>query len=445
MRNSSRQKGGVLSVVFPEKRLYIQSGDSTKYIRFTPVSQALLTLSGTALLCVLTASTTLFVMDRLSSPNDVDEAVFLKSSYERRLDELAEERDIRTREARSAQDRFKVAMDQISEQQSIILESIEDRRELSLALGLMRERLEESVRQRDQISQVNDRLVEQINDVSDDLVRKQGNGEDLTEIVATVSSALTEAAAARDVANAEKAELEQKLAELELRALVNDRRNDEMVQQLEQTVAQSFEPLEKMMEKTNIDIEGVLASVRKSYSGTGGGDVATVTVSSRSFEGDLNERFNEVMLDLDRMNLLRVATSKIPYMNPVQSAYRFTSGFGYRRDPKGAGRRMHRGLDFAAAKGTDIHATADGVVESAKYESGYGYAIRIRHDFGFETLYAHLSKILVEPGQEVSRGEHIGDMGSTGRSTGVHLHYEVHLNDRPVNPMIYLEAAKDVF
>ena len=114
-------------------------------------------------------------------------------------------------------------------------------------------------------------------------------------------------------------------------------------------------------------------------------------------------------------------------------------------DPKGRGRRMHLGVDLAGASGTPIFATADGVVVSAKRESGYGNAVRVRHDFGFETVYAHLSKIRVAAGQKLSRGDRIGDMGSTGRSTGVHLHYEVHLNGRPVNPMPYLETARNVY
>jgi murein DD-endopeptidase MepM/ murein hydrolase activator NlpD len=142
---------------------------------------------------------------------------------------------------------------------------------------------------------------------------------------------------------------------------------------------------------------------------------------------------------------MRLAATRLPYAMPVRSSFRFTSGFGYRHDPKGRGTRNHAGIDLAAPRGTAIYATADGFVESAKYESGYGNVVRIRHEFGFETVYAHQSKIRVRPGQQVSRGERIGDMGSTGRSTGSHLHYEVHVNGTPVNPMTYLEAAKDVF
>jgi murein DD-endopeptidase MepM/ murein hydrolase activator NlpD len=106
---------------------------------------------------------------------------------------------------------------------------------------------------------------------------------------------------------------------------------------------------------------------------------------------------------------------------------------------------MHAGVDLAAPVGTPIYATADGLVVSAGRESGYGNVVRIQHEFGFETVYAHQSRITVKVGQEVSRGVQIGAMGSTGRSTGSHLHYEVRVNGQPVNPMTYLEAAKDVF
>jgi murein DD-endopeptidase MepM/ murein hydrolase activator NlpD len=106
---------------------------------------------------------------------------------------------------------------------------------------------------------------------------------------------------------------------------------------------------------------------------------------------------------------------------------------------------MHNGTDFAAPHGTPIFATADGVVVHAEWLSGYGRLVKIQHEFGIETRYAHMSKIRVKKGQRVSRGQRIGDMGNTGRSTGTHLHYEVRVGGRPVNPMIYIKAANDVF
>jgi murein DD-endopeptidase MepM/ murein hydrolase activator NlpD len=106
---------------------------------------------------------------------------------------------------------------------------------------------------------------------------------------------------------------------------------------------------------------------------------------------------------------------------------------------------MHEGQDLAGAHGSPIYTTADGVVTYAGWESGYGRLIKIRHDFGIETRYGHLSQIGVNVGERVSRGEHIGAMGNTGRSTGTHLHYEVRLSGTAVNPMTYIKAARDVF
>jgi murein DD-endopeptidase MepM/ murein hydrolase activator NlpD len=130
---------------------------------------------------------------------------------------------------------------------------------------------------------------------------------------------------------------------------------------------------------------------------------------------------------------------------PVKTAFRYTSGFGGRNDPFGRGNRRHEGIDMAGASGSPIYSTADGVVIQAGTASGYGKVIKIRHEFGIQTVYGHLSRIRVEKGQRVSRGDRIGDMGSTGRSTGTHLHYEVRVDGSPVNPMTFIKAAKDVF
>jgi murein DD-endopeptidase MepM/ murein hydrolase activator NlpD len=100
---------------------------------------------------------------------------------------------------------------------------------------------------------------------------------------------------------------------------------------------------------------------------------------------------------------------------------------------------------MAGPVGTPIYATADGVVTHADWQSGYGRLIKVQHEFGLETRYAHLSRIRVKKGQRVSRGDLIGDMGNSGRSTGPHLHYEVRVGGKAVNPMTYIKAGRDVF
>jgi len=142
--------------------------------------------------------------------------------------------------------------------------------------------------------------------------------------------------------------------------------------------------------------------------------------------------------------ILKLANAKdkllaaIPAIQPVrnENLKRMVSGFGYRTDPFTKARKMHEGMDFTSKTGTPIYATGDGVVARADNNaSGFGNHIVIRHGFGYETLYAHLSKYKCRVGQRVNRGDIIGFVGSTGRSEGPHLHYEVHKNGKIVNPL----------
>lgn len=130
----------------------------------------------------------------------------------------------------------------------------------------------------------------------------------------------------------------------------------------------------------------------------------------------------------------------IPAIQPVRNSdlKRMASGYGYRIHPIYKVRKMHWGMDFSAPTGTEIFATGNGkVVEVKKKYNGYGHHIKIQHGFGYETLYAHMSKILVRKGQRVERGEVIGLVGSTGTSVAPHLHYEVFKEGKRVNPAHY--------
>ena len=130
----------------------------------------------------------------------------------------------------------------------------------------------------------------------------------------------------------------------------------------------------------------------------------------------------------------------IPAIQPVsdKNLKRIASGFGTRIDPVYKVPKFHAGLDFTAPVGTPIYATADGVVKEAGYNSGgYGNRVIINHGFGYETLYGHMYKIKARAGEKVLRGEVIGYVGSTGKSTGPHCHYEVHRNNAPVDPVYY--------
>jgi murein DD-endopeptidase MepM/ murein hydrolase activator NlpD len=144
----------------------------------------------------------------------------------------------------------------------------------------------------------------------------------------------------------------------------------------------------------------------------------------------LESRLSNVRQDVERQEKLAAAT---PSIWPAHGW--LTGTFGGRVDPFTRERGFHQGLDISTEKGQPVFATADGRVESAQYTGDYGNLVVLRHDFGLMTRYGHLSKFNVKPGATVHRGDVIGFVGSTGRSTGAHLHYEIMANGKLLNPL----------
>ncbi|MFV8375188.1 M23 family metallopeptidase [Flavobacterium sp. LB1P71] len=162
----------------------------------------------------------------------------------------------------------------------------------------------------------------------------------------------------------------------------------------------------------------------------------TKRIDMLSKELAIQSKSLDIILDLAKAKNKLLAA--IPAIQPVrnENLKQLASGFGYRTDPFTKARKMHKGMDFSANTGTPIYAAGDGVVSKAdNTASGYGNHIVIKHGYGYETLYGHLSKYKVRAGQHVKRGDIIGYVGSTGRSEGPHLHYEVHKDGNVVNPL----------
>jgi murein DD-endopeptidase MepM/ murein hydrolase activator NlpD len=200
-----------------------------------------------------------------------------------------------------------------------------------------------------------------------------------------------------------------------------------------------------MFREAGLDPSTLVDAAKRGYSGQGG-PLTPIRLSSRDQTPYPEElRANTILKGLEEIDLYRIAAFQTPFAMPVKSGVRYSSGFGNRNDPFGRGTRRHEGQDMAGPYGTPIYATADGVVTHAGWQSGYGRLVKIRHPMGFETRYAHMAQIRVDVGQKVSRGDRIGDMGNSGRSTGTHLHYEVRLGGVAKNPMTFIKAGQNVF
>jgi murein DD-endopeptidase MepM/ murein hydrolase activator NlpD len=201
-------------------------------------------------------------------------------------------------------------------------------------------------------------------------------------------------------------------------------------------------------------IAGVEGPARRTSTGIGGGAPAEETGNFLAMSGmpalstmqaipampAMTDRASHLAGTLDaveaKLNEQVRWISSTPAISPVKGI--FTSGFGVRADPMTHGRGVHQGVDIAAAPGQPVRASADGVVVEAGELGGLGQAVFLAHGFGVTTRYGHMSRIDVRPGQRVKRGDIVGRVGNTGRSTGYHLHYEVRVDGDPVNPLGYI-------
>ena len=142
---------------------------------------------------------------------------------------------------------------------------------------------------------------------------------------------------------------------------------------------------------------------------------------------------------------MKQTVQELPLARPLTTfSHRVSSGFGPRRDPFHRRRAFHSGMDFKAPTGTPVRATGAGKITKVGRQGGYGLTVEVHHGNGIVTRYAHLSRILVKRGQKVVAGQAIGRVGSTGRSTGPHLHYEVRVDNRAVNPARFLRAGDEL-
>lgn len=429
----------LLERYFPERRVFLRSDTDTRFIRLRPGSQLLAFAGATAIVAWTIIATAVLVMDSIGAGNFREQAKRDQRTYEMRLNALSSERDKRAEEAAAAQERFNSALKQISAMQSELLASETRRRELETGIEVIQSTLRTAMTERDDARDEAQELALALEN-NDGAALPGENGKTATDGTLNVlAAALQDTARERDQIRKDAQTALLEADEMALRLKLIQDQNDQIFRQLEEAMTISVEPLDKMFRAAGMNTKDLLNTVRRGYSGQGG-PLMPLSFSTRGEDPSPDaERANRILNGLDDLNLYRIAAQKAPFSVPLKGNFRYTSGFGMRWG------RMHKGTDFAAPHGTPIYATADGVVTHAGWLSGYGRLVKIQHEFGIETRYAHNSKIFVKKGQRVSRGQKISAMGNTGRSTGTHLHYEVRVGGKAVNPMIYIKAANDVF
>ena len=239
-----------------------------------------------------------------------------------------------------------------------------------------------------------------------------------------------------------------KTAELRRRTVALLQRLDDLhaaqgnvLDRLGERTVKNIEEAEKLIAMTGLDLEKVMGRATQTVSGVGG---PLFEVTSSDEPTGLPGSVSMIDNQLTRWSALRALLRRTPLISPVDF-YHLASPYGLRTDPFTKKKAMHYGLDLAGWGGAPVFATAPGKVVFAGRKGRYGKMVEIDHGYGIRTRYGHLRKILVQRGEEVGHRHEIGLLGSTGRSTGPHVHYEVRFDGKPLNPEKFIKAGRYVF
>ncbi len=211
------------------------------------------------------------------------------------------------------------------------------------------------------------------------------------------------------------------------------------IQTLAADASETADAIQRIMSRTGVDIDDETETTELGEAGA-----SDLAIGGPFVEPDIGDEFEGSMANLDealsRLDAARRTARKLPFGNPAPGSD-ITSRFGNRTDPFLGRLALHAGIDFRVGQGTEVHATGSGTVVLAGRNGGYGNMVEIDHGNGLTTRYAHLSKVLVKPGDQVENGSPVGLSGTTGRSTGPHLHYEVRHDGKAIDPAHFLTAG----
>ncbi|ACJ00381.1 M23 family metallopeptidase [Rhodospirillum centenum] len=246
------------------------------------------------------------------------------------------------------------------------------------------------------------------------------------------------------VADARREEAEQKTTETERRMAAVTDGQVALIGQLSERAELRIGEIESVLRETGIDLNAVLADLENSRFGRGGPLVDIPEAAALAMAPAAGEAMSRLEGLLDRQARLRALFTLLPLGAPLNDFY-VSSNFGKRLDPFTNEWAMHTGLDLVSQLRSPVAVTAPGEVVFAGWDSGgYGRMVLVDHGFGINTRYAHLDKLMVKAGQSINQGDTVGTLGNTGRSQGPHLHYEVLVDGRPVNPLRFMERGRHV-
>jgi murein DD-endopeptidase MepM/ murein hydrolase activator NlpD len=302
--------------------------------------------------------------------------------------------------------------------------------------------LKSSRQARAEIEKARSSMTKQLGDVEVQMLSLAQKNFSLKDDMASIDTDLQDALTERNTALLESTQMRHDVKVLENQLVQLEEKENGTVERLTNQSDTFIASMESLIEMAGLDVEDLMAGDNDLMAGQGGPFIEFKADDRPG--GRLKSKLQTLENRLAYTESLQAVIKKMPFAPPLQGYY-MTSKFGKRRDPVNQRWSMHYGLDFGSSPRAPIMATAAGKVIYAGWKGNYGKFVEIDHGAGIKTRYAHLSKVTVKVGQQVKFAETIGRIGSTGRSTGNHLHYEIMFRDKGLDPMQFIKAGRNVF
>jgi murein DD-endopeptidase MepM/ murein hydrolase activator NlpD len=421
-----------LDVVFPERQLHIRTNGELKFVRISQVSQFCTAVVFLSVAYWVTFTSAKFVLHQsviVSKDNQVANAHL---AYRSLLNEVA-----------NYQKKFITLTIDLEQNHNLMLGLVEQNASLQQSLKTVETELVSTDTERKQIISARESLKQKLSSIENQMSSLTTHNFSLKDNLDSIESDLQMALSGRNEALVKNLQLNQSLKDLQ--TLLTDLQDSEQdaVLRLSENTQEQISGMEKVIKLSGLDIKKVLKAANKPHlTGQGG---PFIPVTSRGLPGaNLKANLNNLDAMLDHSKDLQEIMQQLPLVAPLKSYY-VTSRFGKRRDPINKRWAAHYGLDLGSPFKSPVYLTAPGVVTFVGWKGNFGRLVEVTHGSGIKTRYGHLHKTLVKRGQKVKFQHKIGLLGSTGRSTGAHLHYEVLFNDKSINPMKFIKAGRYVF
>ncbi len=287
-------------------------------------------------------------------------------------------------------------------------------------------------------------LTAKVGTLQGELQMAQASNADLSRQVAQTKLALTTVINQRNTLQLGRSDLGRTIDELREKVASVQESQANFVASVTERTRNSLEEMEKTLVMTGLNVESMISAAEKDGIGKGGPFLPDPATGADETEQKLLTNVATLDDEVARWEKMQVVLRSVPLAAPVDHYY-ISSGFGARVDPFNGARARHEGLDMVGTLRSDVLATAPGTVIHAGWKGNYGRVVEIDHGLGIVTLYAHLDSVAVKVGDVVDYRQLVGKLGSSGRSSGPHCHYEVRYNDKPLDPMGFLKAGRYVF